>query len=81
MTAQPLLRELKSWRGFTVASFGWRASIAKSCSSSILDEQPREQVAETLGIPQGYLRVLLHRAREHVRNCSFVDHDDFPEAE
>jgi RNA polymerase sigma-70 factor (ECF subfamily) len=48
---------------------------------SILDEQPREQVAETLGISQGYLRVLLHRAREHVRNCSFVYDDDLPEAE
>lgn len=47
---------------------------------SILDEQPREQVAKTLGISQGYLRVLLHRAREHVRNCSFV-YDDLPEVE
>lgn len=47
---------------------------------SILDDQPREQVAETLGISQGYLRVLLHRAREHVRNCSFV-YDDLPEVE
>lgn len=47
---------------------------------SILDEQPREHVAETLGISQGYLRVLLHRAREHLRNCSFV-YDDDPEAE
>jgi RNA polymerase sigma factor (sigma-70 family) len=46
---------------------------------SILDEQPREQVAETLGISQGYLRVLLHRAREHVRNCSFAYDDDLPE--
>ena len=48
---------------------------------SILDEQPREQVAETLGISQGYLRVLLHRAREHVRNCSFVYDDGLREAE
>ena len=48
---------------------------------SILDEQPREQVAETLGISQGYLRVLLHRAREHVRNCSFLYDDDLPQAE
>lgn len=48
---------------------------------SILDEQPREKVAETLGISQGYLRVLLHRAREHVRNCSFVYDDDLPEVE
>jgi RNA polymerase sigma-70 factor (ECF subfamily) len=48
---------------------------------SILDEQPREQVAETLGISQGYLRVLLHRAREHVRNCSFVYESDLPDVE
>ncbi len=48
---------------------------------SILDEQPRAEVAATLGISQGYLRVLLHRAREHVRNCSFVYDDDLPEVE
>ena len=48
---------------------------------SILDEQPREKVAETLGISQGYLRVLLHRAREHVRNCPFVFDGDLPEVE
>jgi RNA polymerase sigma-70 factor (ECF subfamily) len=48
---------------------------------SILDEQPREQVAETLGITEGYLRVLLHRARQHVRNCPFVYDDDLPEVE
>jgi RNA polymerase sigma factor (sigma-70 family) len=48
---------------------------------SILDEQPREQVAETLGISQVYLRVLLHRAREHVRTCSFTYGDDLPEVE
>ena len=47
---------------------------------SILDEQPREQVAETLGISEGYLRVLLHRARAHVRNCDFDD-DREPEVE
>jgi RNA polymerase sigma factor (sigma-70 family) len=48
---------------------------------SILDEQPREQVAETLGISEGYLRVLLHRARAHVRNCDFADDHDLPEVE
>lgn len=48
---------------------------------SILDEQPREQVAETLGITEGYLRVLLHRARQHVRNCSFVYDSDLPEVQ
>jgi len=48
---------------------------------SILDEQPREQVAETLGISEGYLRVLLHRARAHVRNCDFDDERGLPEME
>jgi len=48
---------------------------------SILDEQPRDQVAETLGISEGYLRVLLHRARAHVRNCDFADDRDLPEVE
>jgi RNA polymerase sigma factor (sigma-70 family) len=36
---------------------------------SLLDEQPREQVAQLLGISEGYVRVLLHRAREHIRSC------------
>ncbi len=40
---------------------------------SLLDEQPRERVAATLEISPEYLRVLLHRAREHVRNCAFDD--------
>ncbi|HEU4732661.1 MAG TPA: sigma-70 family RNA polymerase sigma factor [Kofleriaceae bacterium] len=48
---------------------------------SLLDEQPRDQVAETLGISGDYLRVLLHRAREHVRNCSFVYDDELAEVE
>ncbi|HWA73045.1 MAG TPA: sigma-70 family RNA polymerase sigma factor [Polyangiaceae bacterium] len=38
---------------------------------SLLDQQPRDQVAEVLGISSGYLRVLLHRARQHLRTCSF----------
>ena len=42
---------------------------------SLLDEQPREEVAKTLGISPGYVRVLLHRAREHVRSCEDGDHD------
>lgn len=40
---------------------------------SLLDERPREEVSQTLGISDGYARVLLHRAREHVRNCPY-DH-------
>lgn len=47
----------------------------------LLDEEPRKQVAESLGISEGYLRVLLHRAREHVRNCSFAYSDDLLKAE
>lgn len=39
---------------------------------SLLDEEPRDRVATLLGISDGYVRVLLHRAREHVRTCSFV---------
>jgi RNA polymerase sigma-70 factor (ECF subfamily) len=42
---------------------------------SLLDERPREEVAAVLGISDGYVRVLLHRAREHVRDCH---HDDPP---
>jgi RNA polymerase sigma factor (sigma-70 family) len=38
---------------------------------SLLDEQPQDQVAQVLGISSGYVRVLLHRAREHVRHCPF----------
>jgi RNA polymerase sigma-70 factor (ECF subfamily) len=38
---------------------------------SLLDEQPRDRVADLLGISAGYVRVLLHRAREHVRNCPY----------
>jgi RNA polymerase sigma-70 factor (ECF subfamily) len=36
---------------------------------SLLDERPHEEVGAMLGISDGYVRVLLHRAREHVRNC------------
>ena len=39
---------------------------------SLLDEQPREEVARVLGISDGYVRVLLHRAREHIRTCSIT---------
>ena len=38
---------------------------------SLLDEQPRDAVAKLLGISDGYVRVLLHRAREHVRACPY----------
>jgi RNA polymerase sigma factor (sigma-70 family) len=48
---------------------------------SLLDDQPREHIAETLGISGEYLRVLRHRAREHVRNCSFIYDDERAEVE
>lgn len=43
---------------------------------SLLDEQPREQVAQLLDISDGYVRVLLHRAREHLRSCPFEYEED-----
>ena len=42
---------------------------------SLIDEQPREEVAKVLGISEGYVRVLVHRAREHLRNCGFPEDD------
>jgi RNA polymerase sigma-70 factor (ECF subfamily) len=36
---------------------------------STLDEQPGEDVAVSLGVSPGHVRVLLHRARAHVRAC------------
>ena len=40
---------------------------------SLLDEQPRLRGARRLGISSGYFRVLLHRARQHLRSCSVAD--------
>jgi RNA polymerase sigma-70 factor (ECF subfamily) len=40
---------------------------------SLLDEAPREEIAAQLGISEGYARVLLHRARAHLRTCSFTE--------
>jgi RNA polymerase sigma factor (sigma-70 family) len=36
---------------------------------SLLEERPHQHVATLLGISVGYVRVLLHRAREHLRSC------------
>jgi DNA-directed RNA polymerase specialized sigma24 family protein len=40
---------------------------------SLLDEQPSDEVAKVLGITTGNARVLLHRARQHVRSCALED--------
>jgi RNA polymerase sigma factor (sigma-70 family) len=42
---------------------------------SLLDEEPSDRVAEILGISAGYVRVLIHRAREHIRTCSLPAND------
>ena len=44
---------------------------------SLLDERPHGEIAKVLGISDGYMRVLLHRAREHVRNCPLDEEEDF----
>src|SRR5262252_3005768 len=36
---------------------------------STLDDRPGEDVSDILGVSPGHLRVLLHRARAHVRAC------------
>jgi RNA polymerase sigma factor (sigma-70 family) len=41
---------------------------------SLVDGLSHEGVAASLGISDGYARVLLHRARAHVRSCTF-DYD------
>ena len=38
---------------------------------SLVDGEPHESIAQRLGITAGHARVLLHRAREHVRNCGY----------
>jgi RNA polymerase sigma factor (sigma-70 family) len=40
---------------------------------SLVDDEPHEAIAERLGITAGYARVLLHRAREHVRTCGYEE--------
>src|SRR5262245_20677058 len=38
---------------------------------SLVDDEPHAAIAKRLGITAGHARVLLHRAREHVRHCSY----------
>jgi RNA polymerase sigma-70 factor (ECF subfamily) len=40
---------------------------------SLLDDRPRDEVAGVLGISTAHVRVLLHRAREHIRTCTIDD--------
>lgn len=47
---------------------------------TLLDELPRQEVARTLGISEGYARVLLHRAREHLRRCTDAEDLVFDES-
>jgi RNA polymerase sigma-70 factor (ECF subfamily) len=38
---------------------------------SLIDDEPHEEIARRLGVTAGHARVLLHRAREHVRTCTY----------
>jgi RNA polymerase sigma factor (sigma-70 family) len=38
---------------------------------SLVDDLSHDETAKLLGVSAGYVRVLLHRAREHVRACTF----------
>jgi RNA polymerase sigma factor (sigma-70 family) len=43
---------------------------------SLLDDVPRERVGKLLGISDAYGRVLLHRARHHLRHCDEDKEDE-----
>jgi RNA polymerase sigma factor (sigma-70 family) len=47
---------------------------------SLVDDEPHEAIAKRLGITVGHARVLLHRAREHVRHCSYEEGPASPPA-
>jgi len=38
---------------------------------SLVDGEPHEAIAKRLGVSVVHARVLLHRAREHMRRCSY----------
>ncbi|MBL8802472.1 MAG: sigma-70 family RNA polymerase sigma factor [Planctomycetes bacterium] len=40
---------------------------------SLIDGEPHESIAKRLGVSVVHARVLLHRAREHVRHCSYEE--------
>jgi RNA polymerase sigma factor (sigma-70 family) len=46
---------------------------------SLLDEHSHEKVASVLNISENYARVLLHRARDHMRSCNFEYDERYPE--
>jgi RNA polymerase sigma-70 factor, ECF subfamily len=44
----------------------------------LLEGRSSEQIAEELGVTPTYARVLLNRARKHVRHCDFSRHEPIP---
>ena len=42
---------------------------------SLVDDLSHDETAKLLGVSAGYVRVLLHRAREHVRACTYEPMD------
>jgi RNA polymerase sigma-70 factor (ECF subfamily) len=38
---------------------------------SLVDDLSHDETGKALGLSPGYVRVLLHRAREHVRSCTY----------
>ena len=70
-TSESLLmhaEELARVRGCILRMQGLQRRVVQL---ALLDEQPNDEVARVLGIASGHVRVLLHRAREHIRNCDF----------
>lgn len=47
---------------------------------SLVDGKPHEEIGKLLGITPGHARVLLHRAREHVRHCAYDERPAAPSA-
>lgn len=62
--------ELARVKGCILRMAKLQRSAVRLC---LLDDAPQQAVAETLGITPGHLRVLLHRAREHIRTCDYAN--------